>query len=206
MALRYCPPFAAFDPEQHALAVDVADLEGRDLGNAQAGAISDRQRRLVLEAGRRVQQTGNLVRAQHSRHLTRVHHSDQPAREVGPVERVREEEPQRRDDAVHRRHGNAGLALLDLEAAQILRHGRVRRAPQKRGEAPDVADVVALGLEREPAHIHVVDQSLAQRADRGDGNEIAHCTAPQAKGAAMLNPRPMPLNGRATVLILPRLQ
>jgi hypothetical protein len=87
------PAFATFDPEQHALAIDVADLEGRDLGDAQARAISDRQRRLVLEAGRRVQQAGNLVGAQHRRQLAWVHHSDQPAREVGPVERVREKEP-----------------------------------------------------------------------------------------------------------------
>ena len=55
--------FAAFDSEQHALAVDVADLEGRDLGDAQAGAVSDRQRRLMLEAGRRVEQAGDLVEA-----------------------------------------------------------------------------------------------------------------------------------------------
>ena len=60
----------------------------------------------------------------------------EPAREVGPVKRVRKEEPQRRDDAVHRRHGNASLALIDLEAAQILRCGPVGRAPQERGEAP----------------------------------------------------------------------
>jgi hypothetical protein len=99
-----------------------------------------------------------------------MHHPDQPAREVGPVERVREEEPQRRDDAVHRRHGNAGLALLDLEAAQILRRGRVGRAPHKRGEAPHVADVVALGLAREPAHVHVVDQTLAQWVDGSGAN------------------------------------
>src|SRR5260370_26341237 len=30
--------------------------------------------------------------------------------------------------------------------------------PTKRGEAPHVADVVALGRAREPAHVHVVDQ------------------------------------------------
>jgi hypothetical protein len=82
---------------------------------------------------------------------------------------MREEEPQRRDDAVHRWGGNARLALLDLEAAQILRSGRVGRAPQKRGEAPDVANVVALGHGRDPAHVHVVDQSLAQRADTNSG-------------------------------------
>ena len=133
----------------------------------QAGAISDRQRRLVLDAGRRVQQAGDLVGAQHRRQLARMRHPDQPPREVGPVERVREEQPQRRDDAVHRRHGNASLALIDLEAAQILRRGRVGRAPQKRGEAPHVADVVALRLTREAAHVHLVDQSLAQRTGSG---------------------------------------
>ena len=131
----------------------------------------------MLEAGRRVQQAGDFVGAQHHRQLARMRHSDQPAREVGPVERVREEEPQRRDDAVHRRHGNASLALLDLEAAQILRRGRVGRAPQKRGEAPHVADVVALGLGREPAHVHVVDQALTQAADASRGRNrdwLAH--------------------------------
>jgi len=128
----------------------------------------------MLEAGRRVQQAGDLVGAQHRRQLARMRHSDQPACEVGPVERVREKEPQRRDDAVHRRHWNAGFALLDLEAAQILRCGRVGRAPQKRGEASDVTDVVALGHGREPAHVHVVDQSLTQRADRGGGKWIVH--------------------------------
>jgi hypothetical protein len=98
----------------------------------------------VLEAGRRIQQAGDVVGVQHYGQLARMRHPDQPGREVGSVERVREEEPQRRDDAVHRRHRNAGLALLDLEAAQILLRGRVGRATQKRGEAPHVTEVVAL--------------------------------------------------------------
>ena len=79
---------ATLDPEQHASAVDIADLEARDLGDAQAGAISDRQRRLVLEAGRRVQQAADLV-VLSTTGLARMRHPDQSAREVGPVERVR---------------------------------------------------------------------------------------------------------------------
>ena len=43
--------FATLDPEQHAFAVDVADLECRDLRHAQASAIGDRESRLMLEAG-----------------------------------------------------------------------------------------------------------------------------------------------------------
>ncbi len=40
---------ATLDPDQHALAVDIGDLECRDLGHAQASAIGDRESRLMLE-------------------------------------------------------------------------------------------------------------------------------------------------------------
>ena len=68
-------PFATLDPDQHALAVDVADFEHRHLGDAQPRAIGDRQRRLVLETGRRLQQPRDLVPAQHERQLARVGHA-----------------------------------------------------------------------------------------------------------------------------------
>src|SRR5215211_8639329 len=45
---------AALDPEQHALAVDIRDLEVGDFGDAQPRTISDRQRRLMLETGCRL--------------------------------------------------------------------------------------------------------------------------------------------------------
>jgi hypothetical protein len=172
------PAFAALDPEQHTLAVDIADLERCHLRDTQARAIGDRQRRLVLEAGGGVQQPGDLVPAQHHRQLARMGHPDQLAREVRPVERVGEEEAQRRDDAVHRRHWNAGLALFDLEPAQVIRRRRVRRSAQERGEAPHVADVVALGLSRKPAHAHIVEQTLAQRAHGGSRDQHVHRSAP----------------------------
>jgi branched-chain amino acid transport system substrate-binding protein len=52
---------------------------------------------------------------------------------------------------------------------------------KKGGKAPDVANVVALGGAREPPHVHVFDQSLAQRADRGNGQGGDHHPAPQLK-------------------------
>src|SRR6202167_2447072 len=52
---------ATLDPEQSALAVNVGDLERRDLSHPQAGAIGDREGRLVLEAGGRVEQSCDLV-------------------------------------------------------------------------------------------------------------------------------------------------
>ena len=128
-----------------------------------------------------VEQAGDLVAAQHHGQLARMGQPDQLAREIRPIERVREEEPQRRHDAVNRRHRNAGLELLDLEAPQVVRRGRAGRATQEGGEPPDVADVVALRLSREPAQGHVVDQSLAQRADWRSGLEIVHRMAPWIK-------------------------
>jgi hypothetical protein len=43
---------AALDADQHALAVDVADLERGDLGYPQPGPVRDAERGPVLEAGR----------------------------------------------------------------------------------------------------------------------------------------------------------
>jgi hypothetical protein len=41
---------AILDPQQHALAVDVRHLQRDDLGDTQAGAIGDAERRLVSDA------------------------------------------------------------------------------------------------------------------------------------------------------------
>src|SRR3546814_15259464 len=58
------PAFAALDPQQHALAVDIADLQRRYLGDAQPRAIGDRQRRLVLEGAGRIEQPLHLGHGQ----------------------------------------------------------------------------------------------------------------------------------------------
>src|ERR1700719_5278473 len=48
--------FAVLHPDQHALTVDIGDLEGDYFGRAQAGAVGHAQRRLVLESRRRIEQ------------------------------------------------------------------------------------------------------------------------------------------------------
>jgi hypothetical protein len=103
---------------------------------------------------------------------------DQLARQAGPIDGLREEEPQCRHDAVHRRRRHAGLALFNLELAYIIDRRCIGRAPQERGEASDVTDVVALGLARKPAHVPVVDHALAQGADRSSANGLVHWSAP----------------------------
>src|SRR5207237_2665487 len=58
---------ALLDANDHAGAVNVRDLERDDLRGAQSRPIGNAQRRLVLEARRRIQQTRHLLRAQHDR-------------------------------------------------------------------------------------------------------------------------------------------
>jgi len=56
---------ALFDPQQHALGVDIADLEGDHLGDAQPGAVGGGECRLVLRSRRRLKQQCDLLDAQH---------------------------------------------------------------------------------------------------------------------------------------------
>jgi hypothetical protein len=68
---------AAFDTNEHPLAVDIADLERGDFGDPETRAIGDAQRGTMLNAGRGAEQPGDLIRAQHGRQLARVGNADQ---------------------------------------------------------------------------------------------------------------------------------
>ena len=61
---------ALLDANDHALAVDVADLEGDHFGGAQTCAVSHAQRGLVFEPRRGIQQARHFLRAEHDRQLS----------------------------------------------------------------------------------------------------------------------------------------
>src|SRR6202008_5116575 len=82
---------------------------------------------------------------------------------LGALEPQGEEETQRCNRAIERTH--AGLRLIQLEKAKILRRGRIRRAAEKGCKCPDVPDIVVVRLLDEVAHRHVFDHAPAQRAD-----------------------------------------
>src|SRR3546814_8466435 len=90
----------------------------------------------------RIEQPLHLGHGQYDGDLANLPGADQLAREVGAVERMREQEPQRRDDAVHRRRRYARLVLLELELPDILSGRGMGRAPQPGREPPDVAQIV----------------------------------------------------------------
>ena len=95
------PALAALDDDEHAPAVDVADLERRHLGDAQPGTVGDGERGAMLEAGRRRQQARDLVRAEHDREFAGIAQADQLAGEIRAIDRVVEEEAQSGHGAVH---------------------------------------------------------------------------------------------------------
>ena len=139
---------ALLDPQHHARAVDVADLERDHLGDAQPGAIGRGERRLVLRPRRRLEQKRDLLRAQHERQLARLAHDRETAGEIRPVERHTEEEAQGRDRAVDARRADTGLGLVQLEAAHLLGRRRVGRAADEGRERPDMPDVVVCASSR----------------------------------------------------------
>ena len=62
-----------------------------------------------------MQQQRYLLDAEHRRYPPRIRHDGEPARQIRPVERHREEEAQGRDRAVDARRLHADLRLVQLE-------------------------------------------------------------------------------------------
>jgi hypothetical protein len=109
---------ALLDAQHHAFGIDVGYRQRDDLGNAQPGAVGDTQRRLVLDARRRLQKARDLLGTQDDRHLARLVHVRQVLGEIGTIERHIEEESQRRDGGVDLRRACAARRQMQPEAAQ----------------------------------------------------------------------------------------
>jgi len=73
-------PLALFDPEQHARAVDIIDLQAGDFGHTQTRAIGGAENGFVLHARRCLEQPADFLDTQHRRQLLRVASQDQAPR------------------------------------------------------------------------------------------------------------------------------
>jgi hypothetical protein len=107
--------------------------------------------------------SATLCDAEHRRQLAGVANKDEPARQVGPIERHRKEEAQCRHRAIDALWLHAALGLIDLEATDILGCRRVRRPPEKLSEAPHEPDIIALRILLQAARRHVFEHPSAQR-------------------------------------------
>jgi len=103
--------------------------------------IGDTQRRLVLEARGRIQQAGNLPRAQHDWQFPRLADERQPDDDLRLAQRHDEEKPQRGHSVVDGRRAGAARNEMQLIAPQILEAGFIRRGAEESAEALDGADV-----------------------------------------------------------------
>lgn len=121
-----------------------------DLGYTQARAIGDTERGLVLEAWCGLEQPPRFLHAEHIRQLAVIAGNHQCARQIPALQRHQKQESQRRDGAVDGRRSDALLMLIKLEAADIVRRRGVGRTPDKRGEAPNVTNVVLPRVGAEP--------------------------------------------------------
>src|SRR5205823_62339 len=93
------------------------------------------------------------------------------------------------DRAVDARRLHAALRLMQLDASQILRCRRVRRAANEGRKCSDVANVVVARLLAEAPHAHVLDHARAQRAvGRCTGWEVIRGSSLELKvaGPSML--------------------
>jgi hypothetical protein len=86
-------------------------------------------------------------------------------RRLWPVQRHLEEKPQRRHCRIDSRRLNAGLCQVQLERPQVFSGRSVREPAQESNKPLDGTDVRALRIGCEPAHAHVFEHALAQRAD-----------------------------------------
>src|SRR5215831_11082784 len=84
---------------------------------------------------------------------------------VQTPQRHAKQEPQSRHDDVAAANAYAGLSQVQLESADILERGGLRRSLQKCSEPFAAADVPPLCSRTEFARIHVLDHALPQRAD-----------------------------------------
>jgi hypothetical protein len=86
--------FAVLDPDDHAAAVDVANLEGGHLAHPQTRAISCGQSRPVAQPWDRLQKAHDLFAAEHYRQLLRLLGTDDAVECLGSIQRHPEKEAQ----------------------------------------------------------------------------------------------------------------
>ena len=158
---------AAFDPDDHAGAVDVGDLQARHLGDAPSRGVGRRQRHARLKARNGFEKANDLIAAQHSRQLARRAGVGDPFRDRVLAERDAVKEAQRADDLIERSPGNARGRQMHLKGADILQSQLIWGTSKISAELRDAMDVGSLGRRREIADRHVLDHATAQRADLG---------------------------------------
>src|SRR5215472_15106758 len=196
------------DADDHLRAVDVAGTQPNDLARAPPAAVAERQHDVHLEIARHGEQPLGLLRAHHQRQLLRLLEVVHLGGEIVPPQRDAKQKPHPRHDPVAIADAQPALDQVQLEAADVVSCRRVGRAPQERGEAPAAVDVASLRMAPQLAGSHILDHTLAQRADDGISahgelllSEVANTSSSSGRGSPhprynrALNSLPTPPTG-----------
>src|SRR5438874_2968798 len=195
------------DADDHLRAVDAAGAQPNDLARAQPAAIAERQHDMHLEIARHGEQPLGLLRAHYQRQLLRLLEVVDLGGKIVPPQRDAEQKPHPRHDPVAIADAQPALDQVQLEAADVVSCRRVGRAPQKRGKAPAAVDVASLRVAPQLAGGHILDHTLAQRADGGISghrelllSEVANTSSSSGRGSPpcykrALNSLPTPPTG-----------
>jgi len=133
-----------------------------------------------------------FLHAQHIGQLALISGDHQHARQIPPLQRHLKQEAQGRDRAIDRRRSDAVLMLRELETSNILADGCITSAPKEGGEAPDMPDVVLLGMPAQAAHQHILLHALAERCDGSVGRRGSHGEFLSLKGTPWSDRGPSP--------------
>src|ERR1700735_3390348 len=171
------------DAQRHARAIDVTDLERGDFVGAQPRAIGDRERRLMLQVLGGGNQRADLLPTQDDRQGPRHEHRLHLRHQLAAIERDVEEELKSRDRGVERDGRGAAINEVQLEVAQILDRGGIRRSAQIACQLPNRTHVRRLRVGCELAQPHVLQHPLTQRGNLSSG--IVHGSAPGCERGGM---------------------
>src|SRR6201995_395117 len=139
---------ALFDPDHHALAVDVGYLQRNHFGHAQSGPIGHTQCHLVFEPRCRIEKTCDFFRTQDDRQFARHVNKLGVVHYVGAPKRDLEKEPQCRDALVDGRNAGSTCRQMKLIAAHVFEARFIGVTAEEGGEVLDPLHVVMLGLRR----------------------------------------------------------
>src|SRR5450631_1235653 len=189
-------PLAVHHMEDHALAVDVGDLDPGQFGAAHAGSIKNRQQRALKQAAAGVDQTCDFFLAEDAGQLPRTLRIGKELAELMTMKRAHVEEPQ------------CGHVLLDasrtelelpeqisLVAAQIIRTELVRRLAEVLCEPLDEAQITPRRAGRVVATLELFEHHFAKTShsvlppvthtpSRPQNYSIAHAAAAAAPAAS----------------------
>ena len=153
------PALTLVDPDQHATAVDVGELQPHHFGYPQPGGIGGHQRGAMLQVRHRRKKPHHLVGTQDHRQLPPLARVGDALDDRGAAERDAVEEAQGADRDVEAGPRDADCGEVDLVGADFRQPEPVGRPVEMAGEFGDRVHVAALRHRRQVAHLHVLDHA-----------------------------------------------